>query len=84
MNEKQEKIYCEGSRAAWLLMLQTCLSNLGYDSPEANAQKYILEREATISKLRVLCRDYGDNDWDDNLFLPDIIDKHLERYLENN
>lgn len=82
MNEEQEKIYCEGSRAAYLTMLQICLNELGYNSPEANSKRWILEREATINKLRILCRDHGDNDWDDNLFLPDIIDKHLESYLD--
>jgi hypothetical protein len=81
MNENQEEVYERGSRAAWASMLRTCLRSLGYDSPEAQAAKWISEREAAIAMLRQVCDEHGDNDWPDNLHLADIIEKHLWRNL---
>ena len=40
------------------------------------------ERQATVVALRVACQTYGDNDWDDDLFLPDVVEKHLVRVLD--
>lgn len=31
--------------------------------------------------LRDICKEYGDNDWDDDLHIVDIVDKHLHRHL---
>lgn len=41
------------------------------------------EREQTISALRNICSTYGDNDWDDDLHLADVIAKHLHRNLND-
>ena len=82
MNEKQEQSYIQGSRAAWTTMLRSCLANLGIDGSEADRTRWILEREAAIAALRRVCRKHGDNNWDEDLHLADIIEKHLGRYLE--
>lgn len=81
MNEEQEEFYTQGQRAVWLSFLQECLKNLGYHSPETGQAKWILEREETIAKLRELCGEFGDNDWDASLHLADILEKHLAKYL---
>lgn len=81
-NQDKEQEYIKGSRAAWASMLQKCLAELGYDSPEAQGAKWILEREAAISQLRDICESLGDNDWDENLHLADILEKHLAKYLD--
>ena len=47
-----------------------------------NRANWELERGATISVLRGLCGEFGDNDWDDNLHLVDVLEKHLEPHLE--
>ncbi len=39
------------------------------------------ERASTIQLLRGACRQFGDNDWDDDLHLVDIIEKHLLKHL---
>lgn len=39
------------------------------------------EREATIAALRILCGDFGDNDWLDDLHLADVVEKHLSKHL---
>lgn len=68
-------------RAAWSRMLQECVRELGYDDPEAQKTRWILERGAAIAQLRDLCGRFGDNEWPDNLHLADVIEKHLGRYL---
>ena len=81
MDEKQEQVYIQGERAAWRSMLQECLKNLGYENPEAQKASWILEREAVIAQLRDVCESFGDNDWDENLHLADVVEKHLAKHL---
>jgi post-segregation antitoxin (ccd killing protein) len=80
--DEHERGYEEGYKAANVALLRTALQNLGADSPEANAERWKVERAEAIAMLRRVCEDFGDNDWPDNLYLPDIIDKHLYRYLD--
>jgi hypothetical protein len=40
------------------------------------------EREQAVASLRDICRQFGDNDWPDDLHLADVLDKHLGRHLE--
>lgn len=75
--EIEDTAYMRGSRFAWTRMLQECLSQLGYDGTESEHTKWILERESTVHMLRGMCRQYGDNDWEDELHLADVVDKHL-------
>ena len=42
-----------------------------------------VEIEVARKVLRQVCATWGDNDWPDNLYLADIIEKHLWRNLEN-
>lgn len=79
MNKRDEMNYQRGLRQAWSDMLYECLSHLGVD--EASLPALALEREQAIAVLRELCQEFGDNDWPDDLALPDIIDKHLGAYL---
>ena len=81
--EINEESYEQGSKMAWRRMLQTCCRELGYDDEEASKVNWIAEREEAISELRTVCGDFGDNDWDNNLHLGDIIGKHLYRNLIN-
>ena len=81
--EASEQKWLDGNRAAWVRMLSECLRELGYDSGEAGAHRYILEREAALAQLRMLCEYFGDNEWDETLHLADVIDKHLGRHLHD-
>ena len=78
MNERD---YTAGSRMAWRQILGAALRNLGY-SPALKAARLVAEREDAVAQLRRLCERYGDNDWEDNLHLGDVIEKHLGRHLE--
>ena len=82
MNEQEEQAYCDGQRSAWSGLLGECLKQLGYhDDPDALKLRWIMEREAAIVQLRMVCRDHGDNDWKPDLHLGDIIEKHLANHL---
>lgn len=78
-----EAAWTRGHRAAWLSLLRTALSELGYEGTEAEAAKLAAEREATVATLREVCGRFGDNDWPDRLRLSDVIEKHLARRIED-
>ena len=81
MTKKEETAYDEGYRMAWTFMLIECLRHLGYEDPETQKVAWIKEREQAIHQLRSLCEEFGDNDWNANLHLADIIEKHLGDHL---
>ena len=81
--DSHDVIYTQGSQRAWLRMLQECIHQLGPTSPEANAERWRLERGDVVLKLREICTDHGDNDWPDDLHLADVLEKHLYRHLES-
>lgn len=76
-DDEKEAAYEAGSRMAWLQILNACLMQLGYDSDEVRKVAWVSERESAIVQLRLLCADFGDNDWPADLHLGDIIGKHL-------
>lgn len=80
--ERNETWWIAGDRAAWRTMLGECLRHLGYDSEECREVAWITEREDAVAKLREVCEWHGDNDWEDNLHLADVIEKHLYNHLE--
>ncbi len=75
-----ELAYEQGSRAAHRSMLRHCLKELGYEG--AKDARWVLEREEALRTLRRICAQYGDNNWNNNLHLSDIIEKHLARHFE--
>ena len=83
MKENEERAYSRGARQAWLTIMKEAMRNLGQDSKEWNDNRWRIEREETISTLRDLCGQFGDNDWPDNLHLSDVIEKHLVRPLND-
>lgn len=82
VEERRESAYLLGNRAAWCKVLSECFLALGYDNPDIEHVKWIAEREEAIAQLRTICGEYGDNDWDNNLHLADILEKHLYKHLE--
>lgn len=80
MTPKEERAYEQGSLAAWRSMLRTALRELGGKEPDA-AARLILERTEAVAALRRICTHHGDNDWPDDLYLPDVIEKHLARHM---
>jgi hypothetical protein len=77
--EAHERGYSAGYKAFARRILQESLIHL--DSPDKDASAWKLERAETVSMLRRICEEYGDNDWPDDLHLSDVIEKHLWRNL---
>jgi hypothetical protein len=80
LDDLSDKAYLRGQREAWVEMLKLCLRNLGYESTDRI--DWIVEREAIIASLRSLCSAVGDNDWSEDLYLADVIDKHLAPHID--
>ncbi len=86
-----EQAYEQGGRAAWQRLLGLALVELSAfakkDTEHSDAAaavdraRLVAEREAAVAQLRMLCRDFGDNDWQPNEHLADVVDKHLGRHL---
>ncbi len=84
--ELRERAYIEGARAAWRRQLQAALGELRSYGAEVDTEQRlaaaVLELDDTRAGLRELCRDHGDNDWPDNLYLRDVVEKHLAPHLD--
>lgn len=78
-----EKSYEQGRRMSLVLMLMECCKQLGYEDPEVKKIGWISERESVVNSLRNVCENHGDNDWESDLHLSDVIDKHLACNLDN-
>jgi hypothetical protein len=81
MDEREEAAYILGQKAIYREMLGTALRHLGGE--HLSREDLIKECTDTIAVLRGLCADHGDNDWDDDLYLADIVSKHLGDYLDS-
>jgi len=89
LQELTESHYLRGERAALVSQLYEILRKLSipYTSIDAAPENLMkiaeltIEREETISALRGVCEDHGDNDWDNDLHLADVVNKHLGNYL---
>lgn len=79
--ERDERNWSQGYKTALVGLLQELIHRIGIKEPEVAHLKWVDERQRTVNALRSICEDYGDNDWDDNLFLADVIEKHLHRHL---
>lgn len=78
--EIKEQSYLLGRQQLLVGQLGDILREL---SPMQDVSKewLIKERAETIIALRSICEDHGDNDWEDNLHLADVVHKHLGDYL---
>lgn len=82
MQQKGPQSENAGAATAWIAMLEFTLDQLkaiGITHPQA---AYALERAQTIFVLRRVCGQHGDGNWPDSMPLMDIIEQHLEPYLQ--
>lgn len=77
--ESVDRSYETGSRQAWTAMLQECVARLGLKGETFEA--LALQRSALVTALRSVCRDFGDNSWAEDMNLADVVEKYLERQL---
>lgn len=78
--ERDERQWIAGNKAAFARVAMMCAGEL--DGADRQYMALLAERNATVVKLRAACDEAGDNNWPDNLYLPDIIEKHLMRHIE--
>jgi len=76
MNEQD---YISGEQAFARRIMGECIKTL----PPADKAQWSLERIDVVAKLREICGEFGDNEWSDDLHIVDILDKHLQRHLED-
>lgn len=84
----REAGYIEGRRAGLRATLSFVLRELGADiattdplSLELQIGRLTKQLEDTRAQLRMVCREFGDDDWDDDLYLADVVEKHLGKHL---
>ena len=80
MDELLDRKYCEGQHALAQSMLQHVAQFLKKD--DRDRASLLRELDASRMVIRRLCELIGDTDWDDNLWLPDVLEKHLARHVE--
>lgn len=80
-DERHERGYIEGRRRTLLNQLREAVSGLvGLGLPVPPVATLTAERQEAVARLRGLCADHGDNDWDDEDHLADVVDR-LGKYL---
>lgn len=83
MTEEQEDAYVLGEKAAWNSVLRTAIGRIGSDDPDANFQRWRIEKSESIIALRSIALENG-VDWSpESDYLPDIINE-LIRTLNAN
>ena len=80
MSDSAEHWYESGQRSVAREILRIAIGHLGGSTK--TDEQWRVERYQVIASLRRICESHGDNDWDDNLHLADVIDKHLARHLD--
>lgn len=79
-SDEREQGYVEGRRWALTGMADYFARELG-EGAHAEFLRWYSERQQLVSALRRVCGRHGDNEWSDDLDLVDVVEKHLERYL---
>src|SRR5688572_14835259 len=79
MTEAEEQAYQNGSQKVWLELFQLCLKNLGEETSDQHG--WVIERAEAVRALRDVCGEVGDNEWDDDIHLYDVIHNHLTDHL---
>lgn len=77
-----EKNNIDGRKKALLEIIENCMRELEYDY-FYSVTELTIERNQTIETLRSLCEKHGDQDWECNTHIKDIIEKHLINHLIN-
>ncbi len=72
-----ERSYQQGSQGVWQQLLSLALQNLSGTGEHLSRTEMMQERTMVVQTLRSICEEYGDNDWDDDLHLTDVLNKHL-------
>lgn len=81
LDELLDRKYREGQHALAQSMLQHVAMFLKRE--DRDLASLLRELDASREIIRRVCELAGDTDWDEHLWLPDVLDKHLLRHLED-
>lgn len=76
-----ETAYRQGRKSAFWSMLCKCADEAGIEDAVTLLAKAEVERSNAVDALRVVCEQFGDNDWRNEEPLADVIERHLLRHL---
>ena len=80
IDEIKQDAYLDGSRRVWQQLVSLSLSHL--DGQEKTRTELIAEREEALDALKHLCEEFDlPIEWERDLHLADIIEKHIYRSL---
>lgn len=85
LDEEKFKVYEDATNGDLKVVvgLKAFLKQALSRKEEEIKKKYEYARKETLLVLKELCKDFGDLDWNDDLHLADIIEKHLAKHLYN-
>lgn len=87
-DEREEQAFERGQAAVYQELLGVALRGLGSDMPDGEdalrrrVAQLERERADVVAALRRVCAEHGSNEWTDRLYLADVVEKHLGRYLD--
>ena len=73
--------YKRGQQSVWQYLYSIAASHLKLPEAEKLAAQLTAERVEVVAYLRGVCEVEGDNAWEDDLHLQDVIEKHLMCHL---
>jgi hypothetical protein len=82
VDERIDRAYVRGMEGVWRSLVQQGIANIG-PSPVRDLGALHAERHDAVRALREVCALLGDNDWEDDLHLGDIIEKHVLPHIED-
>lgn len=87
-DEEVEQAYVRGRQAGWRAILGEAIGHVVSDEESGLAHSVMAAKLAkrlseAREALRIVCAEFGDNDWSDDLHLADVIEKHLARHLRD-
>ena len=82
MNQREERAWRAGYRAAWAAIGELVAGELGGDDPRGRALGTLAERTRAMKALRALAEQLGiAPDWPDRRYLPDVVSKSIGRQI---
>lgn len=80
--DRLEESYMRGRKEMAMSVVRGLMPDLELDGDAATCASLSIQIVDAKSMLRNICDDHGDNDWQDDLHLVDILGKHLHDHLE--
>lgn len=81
--DRLEEAYMRGRKEMAMSIVRRLMPDLELAGDAATCAALSIQIVDAKSMLRTICDSHGDNDWEDDLHLVDILGKHLHDHLED-